>query len=40
MLLDMMKAGGYFYKHDFGRNKRSRKELKLSVMASSSRGGV
>lgn len=30
MLLDMMKAGGYFYKHDFGRNKRSRKELKLS----------
>ena len=30
LILDMMKAGGYFYKHDFGRNKRSRKQLKLS----------
>ena len=30
MLLDVMKQGGYFFKHDFGRNKRSRKELKLS----------
>jgi hypothetical protein len=25
MLLDLMKSGSYFYKHDFGRNKRSRK---------------
>ena len=25
-----MKAGSYFYKHDFGRSKRSRKHLKLS----------
>ena len=30
MLMDLMKQGGYFYKHDYGRNKRSRKELKLS----------
>lgn len=29
-VLEMMKAGGYFYKHDFGRAKRSRKQLKLS----------
>jgi len=29
-LLEMMKAGSYFYKHDFGRNKRGRKFLKLS----------
>ena len=26
----MMKVGGYFYRHDFGRNKRGRKHLKLS----------
>jgi hypothetical protein len=26
-----MKAGGYFYKHDFGRQKRGRKHLKLST---------
>lgn len=30
-LLDMMKVGGYFYKHDFGRQKRGRKHLKLST---------
>ena len=30
MLLEMMKDGAYFYKHDFGRNKRSRKHMKLS----------
>ena len=29
-LLDMMKSGSYFWKHDFGRNKRSRKHMKLS----------
>ena len=29
-LLEMMKGGGYFYKHDFGRAKRGRKHLKLS----------
>lgn len=29
-LLEQMKAGGYFFKHDFGRNKRERKFLKLS----------
>lgn len=29
-LLEMMKSGSYFYKHDFGRNKRGRKFLKLS----------
>jgi len=27
----MMKAGGYFYKHDFGRAKRGRKHLRLST---------
>ena len=26
----MMKEGSYFHKHDFGRNKRSRKHMKLS----------
>ena len=30
LLLDLMKSGGYFYKHDFGRQKRGRKHLKLS----------
>ena len=30
-VLDMMKAGGYFFKHDFGRQKRGRKHLKLST---------
>ena len=30
-LLEMMKGGGYFYKHDFGRQKRGRKLLKLST---------
>ena len=29
-VMEMMKAGAYFYKHDFGRQKRSRKQLKLS----------
>jgi len=29
-LLQMMKEGSYFHKHDFGRNKRSRKHMKLS----------
>merc|ERR1719421_2075785 len=29
--MDMMKSGGYFYKHDFGRSKRSRKHLRLST---------
>lgn len=29
-LLEMMRSGSYFYKHDFGRNKRSRKHMKLS----------
>ena len=27
----MMKSGGYFHKHDFGRQKRGRKHLKLSL---------
>ena len=30
-LLEMMKEGGYFFKHDFGRAKRGRKHLKLST---------
>ena len=30
-LYEMMKGGGYFYKHDFGRAKRGRKHLKLST---------
>jgi len=29
-VLEMMKSGSYFFKHDFGRNKRSRKHMKLS----------
>jgi len=29
-LMEMMKQGTYFFKHDFGRNKRGRKHLKLS----------
>jgi len=30
-LLEIMKGGGYFYKHDYGRNRRSRKWLVLST---------
>jgi hypothetical protein len=30
-LQELMKKGGYFYKHDYGRAKRSRKHLKLST---------
>ena len=30
-LLELMKSGAYFYKHDFGRSKRSRKWLVLST---------
>ena len=31
ILMDQMKAGNYFYKHDFGRQKRGRKHLCLSA---------
>ena len=30
-LLEMMKGGAYFYKHDFGRSKRGRKHVKISA---------
>merc|ERR1719230_528444 len=30
-LMTMMKQGGYFFKHDFGRSKRGRKHLRLST---------
>jgi len=30
-LMDLLKGGGYFYKHDYGRSKRSRKWLVLST---------
>jgi hypothetical protein len=30
MLMKMMQAGAFFWKHDFGRNKRSRKAVTLS----------